>query len=66
MHLFLDLVRPKGECVVYSGECQPRLRKGGHFGSIVWADGSFRNLEKDQGTFAAVFHGFPVTPIQRP
>jgi hypothetical protein len=59
MHLSLDLVRPKGERVVHSGECQPRLRNRDYVGSIVWAGGSFRNLKKSQGACSVIFQRQP-------
>jgi hypothetical protein len=59
MHLFLDLVRPNGERVVYSGERQPRFRQGSYFGFVFRVVGSFRSFQKDQGACSAMFHGVP-------
>jgi hypothetical protein len=51
MHLSLDLVRPNGERVVYSGECQPRFRERDHFGFPLWLRGSFRYLKENAERF---------------
>jgi hypothetical protein len=59
VHLSLDLVRPNGERIVHSGECQPRRRNRDYSGSIVWADSSFRNLQKRQGACSVIFQRQP-------